>query len=109
MQLGTVIQFKIMLQIKNNHGYMNYVLLTGAGIAVAEIRVAVGVPKAVASAGQEVLEEVQGIFLGVVQRVPLPLLLRLRDEVVDGPVEGLSKVVPGTRGCNAKRTNWTLE
>ena len=88
---------------------MNYVLLTGAGVAVAEIRVAVGVPKAVASAGQEVLEEVQGVFLGVVQRVPLPLLLRLWDEVVDGPVEGLSKVVPGTRGCNAKRTNWTLE
>ena len=80
---------------------MNFFLLTGAEVAVAEYRVAVAVPEAVASAGEEVLEEVQGVFLGVVQRVHRPLLLRLRDDVIDGPVEGLSEVVPGTRGCNA--------
>ena len=84
---------------------MNFFLLTRAGVAVAEIRIAVCVPKAVASAGEEVLEEVQGVFLGVVQRVPRPLLLRLRDDVIDGPVPGLSNGVPGTRGCKAKRTN----
>ena len=83
--------------------YLNYenawCILTGTAVAVADYRVAVAVIEAVPSAGYEVLEGVPEVLLGVVQRVPCPLFIRLRDELVDSAIDALPEVVPGSWGC----------